>query len=173
MGVDIPIVTLSPDASRQRVLYRMFDSNSGYKTGCLYAAFLINVSKASANARDFFSFEGNTGTTQRGRLFVKSVGGCYQLGGSRTSTSPLWSHTLELGKTYFVVMKYELVPDALNDVVSLYVDFPLGYAETSSAVRSKMIESNDFDSCPDVLIDTANKAGGTDNITVVLISNNQ
>lgn len=146
LGVDMPIVTLSPDASRQRVLYRMFDSNSGYKTGCLYAAFLINVSKASANARDFFSFEGNTGTTQRGRLFVKSVGGGYQLGVSRTSTSPLWSHTLELGKTYFVVLKYELVPDALNDVVSLYVDFPLGYAETSSAVRSKMIESNDFDS---------------------------
>ena len=45
-----------------------------------------------------------------------------------------------------MVLKYELVPDALNDVISLYVDFPLGYAETSSAVRSKMVESNDFDS---------------------------
>ena len=146
LGVMMPVVTLSPDASRQRVTYRMFDTNSGYKTGCIYAAFLLKVSEASSTARDFFSFEGNTGTTQRGRLFVKAVGGGYQLGVSRTSTSPVWSRTLELGKTYFVVLKYELVPDALNDVVSLYVDFPLGYAETSSAVRSKMVESNDFDS---------------------------
>ena len=39
LGVMMPVVTLSPDASRQRVTYRMFDTNSGYKTGCIYAAF--------------------------------------------------------------------------------------------------------------------------------------
>ena len=38
---------------------------------------------------------------------------------------------------------------------------------------TSIIESIDFDSCPDFLIDTAYKAGRTDNITVVLISNNQ
>ena len=46
LGVMMPVVTLSPDASRQRVTYRMFDTNSGYKTGCIYAAFLLKVSEA-------------------------------------------------------------------------------------------------------------------------------
>ena len=41
LGVTMPQVTLSPESSRQRVTYKMFDTNSSYKTGSLYAAFPV------------------------------------------------------------------------------------------------------------------------------------
>lgn len=146
LGVTMPQVTLSPESSRQRVTYKMFDTNSSYKTGSLYAAFLINVSEATSSTRDFLAFDGNTGTTQRGRLFIKSSGTGYVLGVTRAGTAPVWSDVLEVGKTYLAVFKYELVSGELNDVISLYVNFPLGYDEYATAVQAKCVKSTDFDS---------------------------
>ena len=145
LGVDIPSgITLS-DASKQRVVYKQFDTNASYKSGALYAAFLINVKEATSSARDFFAFDGNTGTAQRGRLFVKKIGNGYQLGVTRTGTAPVWSETLEIGKTYLAVMKYSLIEGEFNDEVTLYVNFPLGYDEYTAAVQAKGVTSTDFD----------------------------
>ena len=149
LGVVIPQCTISPESNRQRVTYKMFDTNSSYKpsnTDALYVAFLINVSEATSNTRDFFAFDGNTGTAQRGRLFLKKSGAGYTLGITRANTTPVWSEVLELGKTYLAVMKYDFIDGDVNDEVSLFVNFPLGYDEYAGAVQAKMVKSTDFDS---------------------------
>ena len=146
LGVTMPQVTLSPESSRQRVTYKMFDTGSSYKTGSLYAAFLINVSEATSSTRDFLAFDGNTGTTQRGRLFIKKSGIGYVLGVTRGGTTPVWSDVLSIGETYLAVFKYEIVSGDLNDIVSLYVNFPLGHDEYATGVQAKCVKSNDFDS---------------------------
>lgn len=142
LGIVIPQATLE-NTSKQRVFYKTFDTNSSIKSGAVYAAFLLNVSASSKNARDFFSFEGSTGTTQRARLFTKQSGTGYQLGVTRANTSPVMTKTLETGKTYLVVLKYEFLEGDANDVASIYVDFPLGYSE--DAVSTYAAVSTDVD----------------------------
>lgn len=128
----VPQATLE-NTSKQRVLYKTFDTNKSVNSGAVYAAFLLNVATPSNNARDFMSFDGSTATTQRGRLFTKNAGTGYQLGVTRAGTSPVYTKTLEIGKTYLVVLKYEFVEGSCNDVASVYVDFPLGYKEANVA----------------------------------------
>lgn len=144
LGVDIPQSTLE-NTSKQRVLYKHFDTGNSYKSGSLYAAFLINVSVPSNNARDFFSFEGSTGTTQRARLFTKKNGTGYQIGVSRASTTPVYSGLLELNQTYLAVLKFEFIEGVLNDEATLFVGFPLGYSEEATAVQNKAYKNTDFD----------------------------
>ena len=98
LGVTIPQATLD-NTSKQRVLYKHFDTGNAYKSGSLYAAFLISVSVPSNNARDFFSFEGSTGTTQRARLFTKKNGTGYQIG------APKPSQRLSKAKRLFAPMR--------------------------------------------------------------------
>lgn len=145
-GAIIPQSVLE-NTSKQRLLYKTFDTNKGYNSGALYAAFLLNVSVPSNNVRDFAAFEGSTGTTQRGRLFTKKIGEGYQLGITRASTSPIYTKTLDLNKTYLVVLKYQFVEGSLNDVASVYVDFPLGYNEDASAEYAAV--STDVESTSD------------------------
>ena len=142
-SLSMPQATLTNN--KNRVLYTHFDTGTTVKTGSLYAAFLLRVNTASANARDFMAFEGSTGTTQRGRLFTKAVTGGYQLGITRAGTSPVYTGTLELGKTYLVVLKYTFVSGDCNDVAAVYTDFPLGMSETSSQVQAHAAVSTDMD----------------------------
>ena len=132
LGAVIPQATLE-NTSKQRVLYKTFDTNKSVNSGAVYAAFLLNVATPSNNARDFMSFDGSTATTQRGRLFTKKAGTGYQIGITRANTTPVYTKTLELGKTYLVVLKYAFVEGTSNDVASVYVDFPLGYKEANVA----------------------------------------
>ncbi len=132
LGAVIPQATLE-NTSKQRVLYKTFDTNKSVNSGAVYAAFLLNVATPSNNARDFMSFDGSTATTQRGRLFTKKAGTGYQIGITRANTTPVYTKTLELGKTYLVVLKYAFVEGTSNDVASVYVDFPWGYKEANVA----------------------------------------
>lgn len=130
LGVSIPQTTVAD--TKNRLIYKNFDNNATRNSGAVYAAFLLNVSAATNNTRDFMSFEGGTGTTQRARLFIKAVSPGYQLGITCAGTQPVNTKTLEFGKTYLVVLKYAFVDGSSNDVASVYVDFPLGYNEESS-----------------------------------------
>ncbi len=144
LGVTLPQATLAT-AGKQRVLYKTFDSGNTIKSGALYAAFLVSVATPSANTRDFMSFEGSTGTTQRGRLFTKQSGSGYQLGVTRANTTPVWSEMLEKNHTYLAVLKYEFVEGTLNDEATLFINFPQGYSELSAEVQAKAVKSTDFD----------------------------
>lgn len=144
LGLSFPQAALD-NTSKQRVLYKHFDTGNAYKSGSLYATFLIKVSTPSNNARDFFSFEGATGTTQRARLFTKKNGTGFQIGVTRANTTPIYSELLELDKTYLVVLKYEFIDGSLNDEATLFVGFPLGYSEESAAVQAKAYKNTDFD----------------------------
>lgn len=132
-------VVVPSAVTADRTTYQPFSDGKSYKSGALYMAFLLNVSEVSSNARDFLSFEGSTGTTQRARVFTQKSGTGYKLGITRASTSPVYIDGLELNKTYLAVVKYEFVEGACNDVVSLFVDFPLGYREVSNEVQSRMV----------------------------------
>ena len=127
LGVSLPQATVADN--KQRVLYKTFDTGSTVKSGAVYTAFLLNVSTPSGKVRDFMSMEGSTGTTQRARLFTVKAGEGYQLGITRAGTTPVYTKTLETEKNYLVVLKYEFVEGASNDVATVYVDFPLGYKE--------------------------------------------
>ena len=131
LGVTIPQTTVTD--AKNRLIYKNFDNNATRNSGAVYAAFLLNVSAATTNVRDFMSFEGSTGTTQRARLFIKAVSPGYQLGITYAGTQPVYTKTMEFGKTYLVVLKYAFVDGSGNDVASVYVDFPLGYNEEASA----------------------------------------
>ena len=144
LGAVIPQSTLD-NTSKQRVIYKTFDTGSTIKSGAVYAAFLLNVAVPSNNVRDFMSFDGNTATTLRGRLFTKKAGTGYQLGITRANTTPVYTKTLENGKTYLVVLKYEFVEGSSNDVASVYVDFPLGYKEDDTKVFACAAISTDVD----------------------------
>lgn len=130
LGVTVPQTTVTD--AKNRLIYKNFDNNATRNSGAVYAAFLLNVSAATTNTRDFMSFEGGTGTTQRARLFIKAVSPGYQLGITYAGTQPVYTKTLEFGKTCLVVLKYEFVEGSGNDVASVYVDFPLGYNEETS-----------------------------------------
>lgn len=138
----IPQSTLA-NTSKQRVIYKTFDTNTTVKSGAVYAAFLLNVTTPSNNARDFISFEGSTGTTLRARLFTKKSGEGYQLGITRANTTPVYTNVLETSKTYLVVLKYEFVEGAANDIASVFVNFPLGISEDAAAQYSAV--STDVD----------------------------
>ena len=163
LAVLVPQATLEND-SKQRVVYKTFDTNKGVNSGAVYAAFLLNVTTPSNNARDFMSFDGSTGTTLRGRLFTKKVGTGYQLGITRANTSPVYTKTLEIGKTYLVVLKYAFIDGSANDVASVYVDFPLGYKEanvTEYATVSSDVDAETTDPSNLKAIDLKLRDGGS------------
>ncbi len=79
--------------------------------------------------------------------------------------------TRALGVNEDIDVEFSEVELPLGSVLILCTD---GLSNFVTAEKfAEIIENNDFDDCPDVLINTANSAGGADNITVVLISNNQ
>ena len=141
LGAFLPQATVADN--KQRVLYKTFDTNKSINSGAIYAAFLLKVTAPSNNLRDFMSFEGSTGTTQRARLFMKAVGTGYQLAVSRANTSPVYTQTLEIDTTYLVVLKYEFIEGSANDIASVYVGFPLGYGE--SDLSEYVTSSTDVD----------------------------
>ena len=147
LGVTVPQTTVTD--AKNRLIYKNFDNNATRNSGAVYAAFLLNVSAATTNTRDFMSFEGGTGTTQRARLFIKAVSPGYQLGITYAGTQPVYTKTLEFGKTYLVVLKYEFVEGSGNDVASVYVDFPLGYNEEASV--SCVVVSTDSSTDPSAM----------------------
>lgn len=141
-GAIIPQATLT-NPSKQRVIYKNFDGNATRNSGNLYAAFLMNVSVASNNARDFMSFDGATGTTQRARLFTKKVGDGFQLAVSRANTSPVYTQTLTLNTIYLVVLKYAFIEGSANDEATVFVGFPLGSNESAAAAYAAVSTDKD------------------------------
>ena len=97
-------------------------------SGTVYASFLVNLTSASTGGDYFFHFGQTTiGTTFRGRVFVRrDASNNLSFGIAQSTTLVNYSSAIyALNTTYLIVLRYEVVAGAANDVSSIYVNPPL------------------------------------------------
>jgi hypothetical protein len=122
------------------------DDNKAFasqNTGSLYASFIVNVT-SSQTAGDYIAHFGATSgtsvTTFAGRVWIKkdasSTNFAFGLS-SKTSTSVNYTgFTYTPGTTYLVVVKYNFISGATNDVSNLYINPVLHSTEPSPTIST-------------------------------------
>lgn len=113
------------DKSTQRISVYYLDTIGKRDTISMYAAFLFKpLSAKNTSGRDFAIWEGSVGSSMcRGRIFLAKNGDAVKIGVSKnSSTISAWSDDITLGSTNLIVMKYEVVEGASNDVVKVFVN---------------------------------------------------
>ena len=113
------------DQSTQRISVYYLDTIGKRDTISMYAAFLFKpLSAKNTSGRDFAIWEGSVGSSMcRGRVFLAKNGDAVKIGVSKnSSTINAWSGDIALGSTNLIVMKYEVVEGASNDVVKVFVN---------------------------------------------------
>lgn len=113
------------DQSTQRISVYYLDTIGKRDTISMYAAFLFKpLSAKNTSGRDFAIWEGSVGSSMcRGRIFLAKNGDAVKIGVSKnSSTINAWSGDIVLGSTNLIVMKYEVVEGASNDVVKVFVN---------------------------------------------------
>ena len=104
-------------------------------SGKVFAATIINVEELKSNTTGdyFLTFGDATTSGMFGRLFAKATGSgdTYQLGiGKQSETAVYAEQTLSTKTDYLVVVEYEIVDGAKNDIARLYIN---PTAETTEA----------------------------------------
>ncbi|MDD4309000.1 MAG: chitobiase/beta-hexosaminidase C-terminal domain-containing protein [Candidatus Cloacimonetes bacterium] len=133
-------------------------------TGSVYTSVLINVSSAS-EAGDYvyhFSLNGTSITDFKGKLFVaRDASNNVRFGLTKSSNvgangaNVAWTgYNYAYGTTYLLVIKYEIVAGATNDVVSLWVNPTIGATEPAALIT------------PSVPTDVDIAAGGVGSICI-------
>ncbi|MBO7456076.1 MAG: hypothetical protein J6T76_06730 [Paludibacteraceae bacterium] len=123
------------DASTQRISVYYLDTIGKRDTISMYAAFLFKpLSAKNTSGRDFAIWEGSVGSSMcRGRVFLAKDGDAVKIGVSKnSSTISTWSGNLAIGSTNLIVMKYEVVEGASNDVVKVFVNPALDSKENEN-----------------------------------------
>jgi hypothetical protein len=131
-AVGAAVQILNSTNSSEQDLHACF-SDDGITSGSIYMSALVNVSKVEGE-QYFLTFDGSTAssaiaagksTSNNWRLFVSPSAndGKFYFGIAKNKTSAT-EKTAEysLNTTYLVVLKYEFVEGATNDVLSLYVN---------------------------------------------------
>lgn len=119
--------------------------------GAFYAAFLIKIEGSSRTTHsDIFAFENSSGSAQRGRIMARGNGNGtkFNLAFSKASlsgvTNPYVTYNnneaLDPANIYLLVMKYEVVDGADNDVVTLY--FNPDPTQNEAAQTAKLIATD-------------------------------
>ena len=97
-------------------------------SGTVYASFLVNVTSANT-AGDYFFHVGATtiSTTFRGRVFAsRNAENKLAFGIAQSTTTVNYSaFVYDLNTTYLVVLRYEIIAGATNDVASIFINPPL------------------------------------------------
>lgn len=117
---------LNPTAQGTEDVYTRFSET--VTTGSLYLSFLVKVDETTpstnTNPTDFLNLASSTRNTTRGRLAaIEASPDTYKLRliwGATASQHVETSKTYQYGETYLVVLKYERVSGADNDLISLY-----------------------------------------------------
>lgn len=123
------------DGTSQRISVYYLDTLGARDTVSMYAAFLMKpLSAKNTSGRDFVIWEGSVASSMcRGRLFLAKDGSAVKIGVSKnSSTISAWSQTLEIGSTNLIVMKYEVVEGASNDIIKVFVNPTLNTAESAN-----------------------------------------
>lgn len=113
------------ESSTQRISVYYLDTIGKRDTISMYAAFLFKpLSAKNTSGRDFAIWEGSVGSSMcRGRIFLAKNGDAVKIGVSKnSSTINAWSGDIALGSTNLIVMKYEVIEGASNDVVKVFVN---------------------------------------------------
>jgi hypothetical protein len=96
-------------------------------SGTVYASFLVNVTSANT-VGDYFFHVGETSIgTFRGRVFVRrDEANKLAFGIGQGPAAPTYSgFDYDLNTTYLIVLKYEIIDGASNDVSSIFINPPL------------------------------------------------
>lgn len=123
------------DSNTQRISVYYLDTIGKRDTISMYAAFLFKpLSAKNTSGRDFAIWEGSVGSSMcRGRVFLAKDGDAVKIGVSKnSSTISTWSGNLAIGSTNLIVMKYEVVEGASNDVVKVFVNPALDSKENEN-----------------------------------------
>ena len=135
------------DNSTQRISVYYMDTLGARDTVSMYAAFLFKpLSAKNTSGRDFAIWEGSISSSQvRGRLFLAQNGSAVKVGISKNSTSAIsWSGDIELNSTNLIIMKYEVVEGASNDVVKVFVNPTLNTAESANTPLASTDNATDM-----------------------------
>jgi len=126
-----------PVANTGQDVYKAFTTQS---SGSVYMAFLINVSAVASTTGDyFFAFEPTGGSTSfTSRLWAKKDASNNLAFGiaKGTETAVYTGFTYSLNTTYLLVVKYEIVSGATNDIISVFINPTLGGAEPSATIST-------------------------------------
>lgn len=130
LGNHIQLVNTGQDAHKTLA--------SDITSGTVYAFMLVNVD--SARTGDYFFHLGPNpiSTTFRARLYVKkAVNGNLSfgaaVGSTNATTPPVYTDSVySTGTTYLLVVAYQIVDGATNDVVKLWVDPSLNGSEPTA-----------------------------------------
>jgi hypothetical protein len=98
---------------------------SSQTSGIVYASFMANVQIAKTGGDYFFHLGPlSIGSTFNGRVYVKNDGSgnlAFGLGKWTETATYTATYDYALNTTYLIVLKYEIVSGATNDLVSLFV----------------------------------------------------
>ena len=106
-------------------LYRTFPRQT---SGTVYASFLVKVTQLPSTTGDyFFAFSSNPSNKSifHGRVYVKKDASDKLMFGvvrSATANAAWTTASYDLNTTYLVVLKYEIISGALNDMCSIVVN---------------------------------------------------
>ncbi len=117
-------------------------------SGAVYASLLANLSSAHANGDYFFHLAASPVSGDfKGRIFAQSnASNQVRFGVSRggNNTTAIWTdYVYALDTTYLLVLKYQIVAGATNDVVSLWVNPTIGPSEPAANCISTDITAAD------------------------------
>lgn len=128
------VANLIPGSSSSECAYLPWGNynDDRINSGTVYASLLINVTTPGDDSYSF-AFVGLSKTNaglagksgdEKCRIFTKATDAThYQIGVSKNgSTGTYADATLETGKTYLVVLKYEFVDGTTNDICSLWLN---------------------------------------------------
>jgi len=138
--INIVATTLSAEDA-----YRAFTTQT---SGTVYAAFLVNVTdttllplNSSATGDYFAGYLSSTSVTNldsRVSIRLGSTAGTYQLGLRASSTSSAVFNLTDLspGTTQLVVISYQIVVGAGNDIVKMWINPAVGGSEPAADITS-------------------------------------
>lgn len=144
-GVPAKSVKMYAPVSSEDLLVRFDQSENGVLSGTVYYSLLLRVNEAPTKAVYSFAFLQRTKSyvvqdgkspTELGKFFIAPAdeAGKVKFGIDKSSSKPVYSaDTYEVGKTYLIVVKYDInEEEPTNDIVSLYVN-PQSYETEPSA----------------------------------------
>ncbi len=134
------IVLPSDAAAEHRSVFYLATSTSTYTVGTYYLSAIINVS-AATTSKLLLAFEKlSTGTTQRGRVYIKSSGSGFALSTGVSGNTSAVSSDLALNTNHLIVLKYVITATTAD--VSLFINPTIGGSEGSATLTGTQLVSS-------------------------------
>ncbi|MGG5208244.1 GEVED domain-containing protein [Chryseobacterium sp. MIQD13] len=120
-------------------VYRSFTSTTlNGTTPSVYSSLIVNVTSAQAAGDYFFAL--GSGTAQNARIYIKSNGTGFSFGIGKTAAVADYETTVRpFGSNIMLVLKYEQIAGATNDVVKLFVNPPLASEPSPDIIHTPAI----------------------------------